>query len=337
VDARIPLDEEHEQGDDLMGDLFAGISSELILAALGGLVCVIAIAIAARSMFGGRHDEVIERLERTTQGMDLAAYDQKAPEKTLDRIASILRPLARLAKPTQGEQLSRINMSLVHAGYRSDNAVEVYLGVKLLLTPIALLILWQINDHLEKPMEFPMSFCVAMIFIAIAFFLPNLWLYSQTSKRKLAIEQPLPDAMDLLVTCVEAGLSLDSAMARVSQEMELIAPILAQELKQTMFEIQAGVKRSDAFHRLSNRTGVPDLKSLSAMIIQTELFGTSVSRALRVHSEGMRTKRMQNAEEKAAMISVKMTVPLILLILPSLMLVVMGPAALMIMDSMGGK
>ncbi len=100
-----------------------------------------------------------------------------------------------------------------------------------------------------------------------------------------------------------------------------------------MLEIQAGVKRSDAFHRLSTRTGVEDLKSLSAMIIQTELFGTSVSRALRVHSEGMRTKRMQRAEEKAAMVSVKMTVPLILFILPSLMVVVMGPAALMIIGS----
>ncbi len=319
-----------------MGDLFAGISTELIVAAVGGLLCVIALAVGARSMFGGRHDEVIDRLERTTHGMDLGTIDPKTPEKTLARIANILRPLARLAKPSQGEELSRINMSLVHAGYRSDNAVEVYLGVKLLLTPIAFLILWVINDHSDKPMEFPMNFCVALIFIAFAFFMPNIWLANKTGKRKTAIEQPLPDAMDLLVTCVEAGLSLDSAMARVSQEMELVAPILAQELKQTMFEIQAGVKRSDAFHRLSNRTGVADLKSLSAMIIQTELFGTSVSRALRVHSDGMRVKRMQVAEEKAAMISVKMTVPLILLILPSLMAVVLGPAALMVANSMGG-
>ena len=184
-------------------------------------------------------------------------------------------------------------------------------------------------------MEFPMSFCVAMIACAFAFFLPNIWVYNKVTNRKAIIEQPLPDAIDLLVTCVEAGLSLDAAMARVSQEMELVAPLLAQELKQTMLEIQAGVKRSDAFHRLSTRTGVEDLKSLSAMIIQTEMFGTSVSRALRVHSEGMLTKRMQRAEEKAAMVSVKMTVPLILFILPSLMVVVMGPAALMIIGSGG--
>ncbi len=320
-----------------MGELFSGISTELIVAAVGCLLCVIAIAVAARSMLGGRHDEVIDRLERPTQGMDLVAIDTKTPEKTLARIANILRPLARLAKPSGGDELSRMNLALVHAGYRSANAVEIYLGVKLLLTPIAFLSLWFINGSSDTPMEFPMNFCVALIVIAIAFFLPNIWLYNKTSKRKLAIESPLPDAMDLLVTCVEAGLSLDSAMARVSQEMDLIAPILAQELKQTMFEIQAGVKRSDAFHRLSNRTGVADLKSLSAMIIQTELFGTSVSRALRVHSEGMRTKRMQQAEEKAAMISVKMTVPLIMLILPSLMVVVLGPAALLMMTSFGGK
>ena len=141
--------------------------------------------------------------------------------------------------------------------------------------------------------------------------------------------------MDLLVTCVEAGLSLDAAMARVAQELELVAPMLAQELKQTLLEIQAGVRRSDAFHRLSTRTGVEDLRTLSAMIIQTEMFGTSVSRALRVHAEGMRTKRMQRAEEKAAMVSVKMTVPLIMCILPSLFAVVLGPAVAMIAKQMG--
>ncbi len=280
---------------------------------------------------------MIERLERATHGgMDLPEFQQgKSPERerTLARIASILRPFAKLAKPGEGEELSRIHTMLVQAGYRGESAVEIFLGVKLLLTPIAIIILWQINVHLEQPYDFPMSFALALIACAIAFFLPNFVVSSKVTERKTAIEQPLPDAIDLLVTCVEAGLSLDAAMARVAQEMDLVAPILAQELKQTMLEIQAGVKRSDAFHRLSMRTGVEDLKSLSAMIIQTELFGTSVSRALRVHSEGMRTKRMQRAEEKAAMVSVKMTVPLILFILPSLMVVVMGPAALMIIGA----
>ena len=159
---------------------------------------------------------------------------------------------------------------------------------------------------------------------------------ARSQERQQIIEDALPDAMDLLVTCVEAGLSLDAAMSRVAQELELVAPVLAQEMKQTLLEIQAGVRRSDAFHRLSTRTGVEDLRTLSAMIIQTEMFGTSVSRALRVHAEGMRTKRMQRAEEKAAMVSVKMTVPLIMCILPSLFAVVIGPAIAMISKRMAG-
>jgi tight adherence protein C len=186
-------------------------------------------------------------------------------------------------------------------------------------------------------MEFPTDIAAATIFCAIAFYFPNMWLSGRIKERQQAISGALPDAMDLMVTCVEAGLALDAAMSRVAQELELVAPILGQEMKQTLLEIQAGVRRSDAFHRLSNRTGVEDLRTLSAMIIQTEMFGTSVSRALRVHSEGMRTKRMQRAEEQAAMVSVKMTVPLILCILPSLMAVVLGPAAVLIINNFAGQ
>ena len=268
--------------------------------------------------------------------MEAVVTERERPEKAFARIASILRPFARLVKPAPGEELSRINQSLVHAGFRSENAVEILLGVKLLLPLIIIIVLWQIDAHLEKPLELPPAIAVAFIGIAFAFFLPNMWLGSKIQQRQQVIEDALPDSMDLLVTCVEAGLSLDAAMARVAAELELVAPILAVEMKQTLLEIQAGVRRSDAFHRLSTRTGVEDLRTLSAMIIQTEMFGTSVSRALRVHAEGMRTKRMQRAEEKAAMVAVKMTVPLIMCILPSLFAVVLGPAIATISKRMAG-
>ncbi len=320
-------------------DLIAGLSPTMIVAAVGGLVAVVAIGFGARALFGGRRDEVIERLERATGGgMDGSGLLPEAdrPARTFDRLASFLRPFARLVKPAQGEELSRIQHSLVHAGYRNENAVEILLGVKLLLPLIIIIVLWQIDSHLEKPFELPPAIAIAFICIAFFFFLPNMWLSSKIQTRKQAISDHLPDSMDLLVTCVEAGLSLDAAMARVAQELALVAPVLAQEMKQTLLEIQAGVRRSDAFHRLSHRTGVEDLRTLSAMIIQTEMFGTSVSRALRVHGEGMRTKRMQLAEERAAMASVKMTVPLIMCILPSLFAVVIGPAVAMIAKKMGG-
>jgi len=319
-------------------ELIAGLSPTMIVAAVGGVVAVIAIGFGARALFGGRKDEVIERLERaTSSGMDVGGgvMDRDKPTRTFERIASLLRPFARLVKPAQGEELSRIQQSLIHAGYRSENSVEILLGVKLLLPLVVIIALWQIDSHLETPFELPPAIAIAILSLAFCFFLPNMWLSSKITNRQQAISDALPDSMDLLVTCVEAGLSLDAAMARVSQELELVAPILAQEMKQTLLEIQAGVRRSDAFHRLSHRTGVEDLRTLSAMIIQTEMFGTSVSRALRVHGEGMRTKRMQRAEERAAMASVKMTVPLIMCILPSLFAVVIGPAVAMISKKMG--
>jgi tight adherence protein C len=313
-----------------------GLSPTMLVALGGGLFAVIALGFGARALFGGKRDEVIERLERATSG-DIPIVVEERQAQSAAWLARLLRPLARLVKPSGGsEEMSRLSQRLTHAGYRSENALEIFLGVKLLLPPIIILVLWQIDAHRETPMETVPAVAISLIAIAITFFLPNLWLGGKITERQTAIEDNLPDAMDLLVTCVEAGLALDAAMARVSQELELVAPILAQEMKQTLLEIHAGVKRADAFHRLSTRTGVEDLRTLSAMIIQTEMFGTSVARALRVHSEGMRTKRMQRAEEKAAMVSVKMTVPLILCILPSLMCVVIGPAIVMIMSRMGG-
>jgi len=316
-------------------DLLGGVNPTLLLAAGGGVVAVLAIGLGARALFGGRRDEVIERLERATGGgMEALGAADPRPERTFARLASILRPFARLVKPSAGEELSRIQLSLVHAGYRTENAVEILLGVKLLLPVILIIILWQIDSHLATPLDLPPAIAISFIVIALAFFLPNMWLNSKIAQRQQMISEALPDAMDLLVTCVEAGLSLDAAMARVAQELDLVAPILGHELKQTLLEIQAGVRRSDAFHRLSTRTGLEDLRTLSAMIIQTEMFGTSVSRALRVHAEGMRTKRMQGAEERAAVASVKMTVPLIMCILPSLFAVVLGPAVASIAKKM---
>ncbi len=313
-----------------------GLSPTMVAAAGGGLFVVLVLGLTARFVFGSGRDEVIERLERATSG-DMAAIGGDISDESTARLARFMRPFAKLVKPSAGEEMSRISQSLVHAGYRTANAVEIFLGVKLLMPPIVILLLWQIDAHRDTPMETIPAVAVAFIAIAVAFFLPNMWLSSKISERQRAIEETLPDAMDLLVTCVEAGLALDAAMSRVAQELELVAPLLAQEMKQTLLEIQAGVRRADAFHRLALRTGVEDLRTLSAMIIQSEMFGTSVSRALRVHSDGMRTKRMQRAEEAAAMVSVKMTLPLIFCILPSLMCVVIGPAVVTIMTKMGGQ
>jgi tight adherence protein C len=324
--------------------LLANQSLVLGIAAIAGMVCVIAIFLGLRSTFSGRN-EVVDRLGRVGRhGNELDALDRSGaysqpvtPRQDLVRtIAALLKPFAALAKPSKGDELSRARLNMIRAGLRGENALEIFMGLKLFLAPLLTIGFLELNANLANPIQFPVDVVLAIWICVFVFFAPNFWLNGKIKERQTALERALPDAMDLLVTCVEAGLGLDAAMARVSQEMTLSAPLLADELNQTFLEVQAGVPRADAFRRLAERTGVEDLRSLSAMLIQTDIFGTSVARALRIHSDGMRVKRMQQAEEKAAMVSVKMTIPLVLFILPSLIAVVMGPAIVMITQSFAG-
>jgi tight adherence protein C len=171
-----------------------------------------------------------------------------------------------------------------------------------------------------------MAVPIALLLSAAGFFLPNAWLRSRVLARQRQLDRGLPDALDLLVTCVEAGLGLDAAMQRVADEIALAWPLLSRELRLAFLEVKAGIARMEAFRRLADRTGSAELRSLAATLNQTEMFGTSVGAALRVQAEGIRIRRMQRAEELAAYIAVKMTFPLIVFILPSLFVVVVGPA-----------
>jgi tight adherence protein C len=314
---------------------------EMMLAAGGGMVFVLAAAAALRAVLSRRGDEVVERIERTAgrnTATEMSALQAAAAaESYAPLLARVLRPLSALARPAKGEELNRLRNNMIRAGYRGEHAMEIFLGVKLGATPIITVLFLLVNSELPRPMTFPTDAGVALVLAALTFFLPNLWLRGRISERQTAIERALPDAMDLLVTCVEAGLGMDAAISRVSEEMALAAPLLAEELRHTSREIQAGVPRADGFRRLAERTGVEDLRALSAMLIQTDMFGTSIAKALRVHGESMRVRRGQRAEEKAAMVSVKMTIPLILCILPSLIAVVMGPAVAMIIKNFSGQ
>jgi len=323
---------------DVAASGLAGLRWDLVLAAFAGMVFVFAVAAGIRARLS-RGEEIVERIERAS--VDAQARDEFSPEPTDVQVAPLLarifKPLAWLAKPTRSDELAQLRASLIRAGYRRPHAMEIFLGVKLSATPLITSLFLVINSNLPSPIEFPMDAGLALVVAAIAFFFPNLYLFSRTRERQQSLERALPDAMDLLVTCVEAGLGLDAAIARVSEEMVLAAPLLAEEMSHTFREIQAGVQRAEAFRRLAERTGVEDLRALSAILIQTDMFGTSIARALRVHSESMRVRRGQRAEEKAAMVSVKMTIPLILCILPSLIAIVMGPAVAMIVKNFSGE
>jgi tight adherence protein C len=250
--------------------------------------------------------------------------DLVAPRGQAARLmAQGLTPLARLATPREGE-LDEVRGKLSRAGYRSPNAIQIFLAAKALLSLLFLAaVLWW-NAARLQPIPFVAAWAVGLA--AIGYFLPNVWLERRMRARQTAIDRGLPDSLDLMVTCVEAGLGLDAAVQRVSSEVALAHPVLAEELALTFLEVKAGVRRTEAFRRLADRTGVRDLKILAATLNQTELFGTSVAKALRIQADGMRTRRMQRAEERAAILSVKMTLPLVLCFLPAIFAVLIGPA-----------
>jgi tight adherence protein C len=303
-------------------------SVQLILATLGLTVALVAVAAGLRSMFFSGPSDVVRRLERTVGRADAVDRAVGRPTRTLSKV---LQPLSWLARPTKAAELSRLRNRLIQGGLRGPFALETFLATKLILAFGATVLMLEANARFVH-LRFPMDMVVPVWTCILAFFLPNFWLGSKVKERQTQIERALPDAMDLLVTCVEAGLALDSALSRVSEEIGLASQILGAEMNLTFLEIQAGIQRPDAFRRLADRTGVDDLRSLSAMLIQTDLFGTSVARALRVHAESMRTRRMQRAEERAAMVGVKMTIPLILFILPSLIGILLGPAMVSIFE-----
>lgn len=240
--------------------------------------------------------------------------------------------VARLAMPVNEQELRRLAERLQQGGLRGERTVTTFLGAKVLLAVSGLAAFLWFTSHRGTGLE-PGMFGSVVAFAA-GFYLPDGWLSSRTRSRQTSIERGLPDALDLLVTCVEAGLGLDSAVQRVADEVLLAWPVLGRELRTTFLEIKAGIPRVQAFRRLASRTGVRDLKSLAATLTQTETFGTSVASALRIQAEAIRVRRMQRAEEKAAYVSVKMTLPLIACILPSLFAIIMGPAFLSVMNNL---
>jgi tight adherence protein C len=173
--------------------------------------------------------------------------------------------------------------------------------------------------------------------LVVGFMLPDFWLYRQTKLRQKVIRNGLPDALDLFIVCLEAGSSLDQAIVKASEELDIAYPPLAEELRLLTTETRAGKPRIEAFKNFAQRTRVDDVRALVAMLVQTDRFGTSVAQSLRTHAETVRTMRRQAAEEKAAKLSVKLVFPLVFFLFPALYVVVLGPAVIKIMHVFGSQ
>jgi tight adherence protein C len=237
--------------------------------------------------------------------------------------------------PKSDKEVSVVLQRLTRAGYRNEHAVKIFYGAKV-LCPLLLCAVAAVTGIASLG-----PFFVYLISLGGGFLAPDFWLGKKIDARQKKITRGLPDVLDLLVICMEAGLSLDQATARSAQELENSQPELCDELGVVVLEQRAGRARSEAWKRMADRTGVDSLRNLVSMLVQTEQFGTSVAKMLRVHSDTMRTQRVQMIEELAAKTSVKLVFPLVLFIFPALFLVTLGPAAIVMMDSFstlnGGK
>ncbi len=244
----------------------------------------------------------------------------------------ILERLGQANKPKDQAETSRLRKLLVTAGYRSPRAPVTFMGTKIFLGLVMFGAFFVFGAELTK--DKPVSYFIAGTVgsAMLGFYAPQLWLSSAVSGRKERIIDGFPDALDLMVVCVEAGLGLDQAIARVGDEISIGHKDLGNEFKILSLELRAGLTREQALRNLNERTDVDDIRSLVALLIQTDRFGTSIGQALRVHSDSMRMNRRLKAEEMAAKLPVKLMGPLILCIFPALLIVIMGPGVILLMS-----
>jgi tight adherence protein C len=239
-----------------------------------------------------------------------------------ERMQQALDPLSR-ALPVSPSGLSQTRAWLIQAGYRSPQHATIYNGLRVLCAGIGF-----ISVFLFTGFDSPLLLAGIT---ALGFFLPRFMLKKKLAARQRRIRLGLPDGLDLTVICVEAGLSLDQAMMRVGEDLRTAHPELSAEFHLFDLEARAGKPRVEALRNLAERTGVDDIRSLVGTLIQTDRFGTSVAQALRVHSDSLRTERRQRAEEQAAKTTVKMIIPLVLFVMPSLIFVTVGPAVIQLL------
>jgi tight adherence protein C len=233
--------------------------------------------------------------------------------------------LGQRVGPGGSTETSHLRLNFLKAGIRRENAPAIFWGIKsfsAILFPGCFFMVRLMRFKLMSP---SVTFIICTMLAIAGFYLPDLWLRIKIARRREKIAEGLPDALDLLVVCVEAGLGLDTAINRVAEEIKLSHKVLSDELKLLTLELRAGKSRRDALKNLALRIDWEDVNSLVTLLIQTDKFGTSVAQALRVYSDAFRTKRYQRAEEIAAKIPVKLVFPLILFIFPSLFIAILAP------------
>jgi tight adherence protein C len=287
---------------------------------------VFCLGFALISIFAGVQNPLRRRLAAAGAAKPSPSAENSKPK--LD-IKGMIDPVAKYVLPQDGEERSRISKDLIHAGFRTDKSLPYFYAIKSLLALGLPAVVFVATRWLPDWTAGTVSF--AMLFAAfIGVISPNIVLERIKLKRLKQLRNGFPDALDLLVVCVEAGLGLGAAIDRVARDLEVSHAELAEELRLVNVEMRAGMERPAALRNLADRSGLADIRGLVGLLVQTMRFGTSVADALRVYSEEFRDQRMQKAEEQAAKIGTKLIFPLVMCLFPSFFIVCVGPAVIRI-------
>ena len=306
-----------------------------------GFLILIFLSVFGIVAFGMSYFSPSAARERLHQLVPSAIQHRSSANPWVDRAAGLTARFGKLSVPEEGWEESGIRKRFMNAGVRSTSAPMFYFGVKTTLA-IGLPILAYIYLALVgSKLGLNGTLIVLLVAATIGYYLPNAVLSRMVMVRQREIFETFPDALDLMTVCVEAGLGVEAALSRVAEDIEHKSVVLSEELRLVGLELRAGSDRERALRNLAARTGVEEVETWVAMLIQADRFGTSIASALRVHSEMLRTKRRQRAEEAAAKIALKLLFPLIFCIFPSLLLVLLGPAFIQIyrvlLPTLGGS
>jgi tight adherence protein C len=311
------------------------ITSPENLVAIGVFVAITLGSWSVLGLVATRPKSAELRLKRLLDPRSAEISQAKRQEQVQAKVAAAAGKLGNSLRPTNEVELGKVRIKLLNAGFRQEQAVAVFFGIKLILLLIGLAGTFPpAVIYLGMTQK---AYMVAGVVGGALFYLPDFLVGKRKKMRNESIFMGLPDALDLMVVCVEAGLGLDAAMRRVTSELGQSSPVLCEEFAIANFQVQMGRPRRDVLRDLGIRTGVDDVRTLAGVIIQAEKFGSSIAAALRVQSDAMRLRRRHLAEERAAQTSVKIMIPLIFFIFPGVFVVLVGPAAISMSAVFGAK
>jgi len=307
----------------------------LLIIVISTFICITLGMVGVYWLFMRPQSASTERLKKLAgmsgggASVSVSLDEEHAGEKFAERIAT---PLNRLV-PASAAEVQKLQKKLMQAGFRSNHAPIIYRTIQLMTMATLPTLIALTCAILARPLSSALFWILAAFIVG--FFAPRYLLGRLIRSRQLRVRWGLADALDLMVISIEAGLGLNAAMVKVSTELKQVHPDISEEFELANLEIRVGRERDEALRNLAERTGVDDLRSLVAMLIQTDRFGTSIARAIRVFSDSLRTKRRQRAEQAAQKAAVKLLFPLACFLFPTLFIAILGPALLQLMDTLG--